>query len=399
MTKPDIFTNEEKKRHGDNMRNSLGEVLDYCKKCNYILDYDPNIKVGRPDYKDQKQFLIPYLVKVSETESWALYTTTSYRSDRVKGQQWDAFNVKAIIPEAKHAFLVFPDNAEERDKVGFKGLSKRIRDAVEYSAIDDILTFDELTALLEVYHLRGDNVGTIKDVQGRSFEAKVAAALSSSGNLKHWKKTDKLATTSHYDIFECVVNGLKLDSSKVSLIQATNDQKIIGLLATGGKPKTDVLVKVVYNDKTENYLSISCKRSSMSSVSVHEYSADAFSAVLDPDNQSLNNLLNMFQKNPSLSGMGPKNCEALKKELSPYIDRLAMWVLGGYGGQITKSWQVASHILLYSNESNDISCYSILEYYKHLLNSGIKGHFGTVFSWTYPSKKRGKAIQLKCKIL
>lgn len=63
----------------------------------------------------------------------------------------------------------------------------------------------------------------------------------------------------------------------------------------------------------------------------------------------------------------------------------------------TKHW--ATHILTYDNNDETTSFHTIDEYIQLLNTNNVKGHFGTLFSWTYPSKKRGKSIQLKCQII
>lgn len=59
--------------------------------------------------------------------------------------------------------------------------------------------------------------------------------------------------------------------------------------------------------KTENGIethTFSCKRSSSSWVSVHEYTADAFADVLNPADNRLRELLYTFQQAGGARGMG-----------------------------------------------------------------------------------------------
>lgn len=74
-------------------------------------------------------------------------------------------------------------------------------------------------------------------------------------------------------------------------------------------------------------------------------------------------------------------------------------MLGGIGGAGDPTSQWASHILTYNNNNSIITCEDIESYIEKLKNNNIQGHFGTLFSWTYPSKNHGKKIQLKCKII
>ena len=88
----------------------------------------------------------------------------------------------------------------------------------------------------------------------------------------------------------------------------------------------------------------------------------------------------------------------MTEELAPYIDKLSLWVLGGQGGDGNPETQCADYILTYDNNDSSASIHRIQQYCEKIASS-TSGSFGTPFSWTYPSKRRGESIQLKCKIL
>ena len=90
------FTNADKSKHGTSAQNSLEDILDFCVKCEYLSGYQKNYRIGKPGYDNDKQFYVPFLVEFNDGEKWALFSTTSMRTDRIKGQQWDAFNLKQI---------------------------------------------------------------------------------------------------------------------------------------------------------------------------------------------------------------------------------------------------------------------------------------------------------------
>jgi len=121
--------------------------------------------------------------------------------------------------------------------------------------------------------------------------------------------------------------------------------------------------------------------------------------VLDYNNSELRYLLNEFQKHPTLTAFGEYNVKMLGNALSPYLERLSLWVLGGRYGIGDPATQWADYILTCDENTLTLSLYRIEEYYQKLLLSNHGGHFGTIFKWTYPSKKRGKSIQLKCRVL
>lgn len=62
--------------------------------------------------------------------------------------------------------------------------------------------------------------------------------------------------------------------------------------------------------------------SNAKSVSVHQYTADAFADVLDPKNKILRVLLQKFQENGNLRDFGAENAELLKTELKPYYGKI-----------------------------------------------------------------------------
>ena len=389
---------DQKAKHGSNAKKSLEKLLQYCKKQNYILDYQGEYRIGKKGFSNSEQFYAAFIVRFAD-EEWILYSTTTMRSDRVKGQQWDSLQLKEINSSIKKSYLVYPDEVKKKDKEDFIRQNEKYLSGYEYSVIDGIINQEEFYNMVESKATGHLNVGQVKDIQGRNFEDRVAEILSSKENIKKWKSSDQSLVGLHFHIFDTIASELQLKSGEVQEIIATANKKEIGVLPTGGSPKTDVIVLANLNNGEQNEYSISCKRTSKKGVSVHEYAAEKFSRVLDGENDELRKLLVKFQETPTLSGFGEENGERLTKELSTYNKKLALWVLGGIGGDGDPGTQWASHLLAYDNNNNNISIHSIERYYELLKSKNIKGNFGTFFSWTYPSKRRGKSIQLKCKMI
>lgn len=384
-------TNREKSLRGNNAHNALESLFENCKKHTYIREFIKDYRVGREDYS-KSQFYAPFLLIFENNEKWAIFSTTSMRSDRIKGPQWDSYNLKQIDTSITKCFLVYPDSVK---KDAFIKQGHKYTNKVEFSAIDNILSQNELDSLIEENALKGRTSGQIKALQGVAFENKIANILSNKENLKKWKTDTDLFVGLHYNIFEYIVTFFKLDAKLVEKIQATSK---IEKLPSGGQPKTDILVTVHYNDSSSNF-TISCKRSSSKVVSVHQYSANSFSDVLNPKDKELMTLLKIFQSYGNLTDFGEKNKTDLTTYIKPYRKELAYWVFGGIGGEGNPEKQWANYLLTLNNESNEISLYSIKDYYNKLIDIGITGHFGTVFSWTFASGQKGKSIQLKTKLL
>lgn len=394
-----LFSNGEKSKHGNNAKMCIQELLESCKEKKYIKDIIKEYHAGKQGFSNERQFYAPYLIEFPDNDSWIIFSTTSMRTDRVKGQQWDACNLKEINPNISKSFLVYPDSVNTVEAVNFEKQNKKYQKHEEYSTIDAIISQDRLYNLIEDKALAALSSGRIKDIQGRNFEDRIAGCLSNKDNFDKWKGNGRTLTGLYYPFFEIMLNSLKLPAADIKSISATTDKNIIGKLPSGGNPKTDILVEIHLLSGEKKTLTISCKRSGSKKVSVHEYSADSFVEVLDPSNEKLSCLLHEFQKNPSLSSFGEDNGVALTKELSLYKDTLAKWALAGIGGYGKPEVQWASHILTYDNNANTIAFHSVDNYIKLLKAAGVRGNFGTLFSWTYPSKKRGSSIQLKCTII
>ena len=102
-------------------------------------------------------------------------------------------------------------------------------------------------------------------------------------------------------------------------------------------------------------------------------------------------VFNLFSA-PCLASIG-----AMKNELKPYLEKLIRWVIGGYGGKVQNQLQIADYILI--SDEKDIYIHTLEEYTSMLLKKENESHFGTPFQWTFASGRKGKDIQLKCKII
>ena len=192
-----------------------------------------------------------------------------------------------------------------------------------------------------------------------------------------------------------VLKILGLKKEEVIALKATSD---IPKLPSGGQPKTDVLLYAETEQGIRNY-TFSCKRSNSSWVSVHEYTADAFARVLNPDDIHLKELLYEFQQAGGSKAMGVQQSEKFEECIKKYSDVLSRWVIGGAGGEGDRDTQWAEYIITFNENQNTYSIHTVEGYIEECKRQDVKGQFGTLFKWTYPSKGKGKRIQLKGKIL
>ena len=429
--------NANKAANGQSAITALEALLEFLQAQQCFSEYIKDYRAGHMLYNNQEQFYAAYLIVFQDNTKWAIYSTTSFRSDRFKEQLWDADNLKSLDMSITRAFLVYPDDVSLKEMEAFKKQNEKCINHIGYYSIDAVVPRPYLANLIKEKHrlittmpatgwadtmdthnedypelsdepvlnvpLRegidtsAQNAGNILDARGKAFEALMTAVLSNERNFLRWK-TEGRAPSNYYNIYTRAVNCMALDPKQVKKITASCSAADIGRLPSGGMPKTDILVQVELTDGTLIYKTISCKISTQSSVSVHQYPAAAFAKALDPDNAELLELLTIFQNAGSISNMPLGTSAKLTNVLAPYRKQLALWVLGGHYGPGNPETQWANYILTCNDKTLDVHIYPIEKYVDRLLQSD-SGSFGTGFSWTYASKQRGKSIQLKCKIL
>lgn len=386
-------SNSDKQKRGNSLKRVLKYMMELCKELGYITDYETNYKLGMPGYTDQNQFKASYKITFDDNSEWIVYTTTSLR-ERIKEQYWDSLNLKKLNAQITEAYLVYPDSLDDSDKREFVAKNNKIQNNGEFSTLEAVISQDSFFNRIEEYATRMLTPNQQRDKKGNNFEKRVAAILKNPCNLEKWKNQDNMLEGLHYKMFEDIMNMFGINRSSVERIDSTSDKKIIGLLPSGGPVKTDVLTTVTHKDGTVEYYTISCKRSSASSVSIHQYSANAFADVLDSTNSELRRVLNEFQKCGNKRDMDKADADLLQKEIQPHILDLCKWALGGVGGEGNPDTQWAKYILVYDNTNERITMHTIDDYSQKLANDSTRA-FNTPFSWSYQGT-RGTNIQLSC---
>jgi type II site-specific deoxyribonuclease len=195
------LNNGEKSKHGINLQNSLEDTLVQLKYKNYIKDYKKVYKIGQQGYANTTQFYAPFHISFLNNEEWILFTTTSLRTNRVKGQQWDTYNIKNINKNIVKALLIYPDGISEKEEKEFQKQQSKYKNKKEVSYIDDIMSHEQFYSLIESIALSTLTVGKQKDIQGKNFEMRVADILSDENNLIRWNKGSGVIDGRHYPIF------------------------------------------------------------------------------------------------------------------------------------------------------------------------------------------------------
>ncbi len=407
-------SNKEKSIHGQVNHDELESILSDCLQNGFISDYQKKFRIGNPEVSNSEQFYAPFMIQFSNRNRWIIFATTSMRTDRIKGQQWDAFNIKELDTSIIKAFLTYPSDAD--DVLNFQRQNDKYINNEEISALDGVISFDELISLIkqEFYNdiqeeiTIDDNLsetaldefltrGKIWDKEGKSFEKQIANILSSKEFLNTYKNGKTIKNNNDFSFFTKLIQSFNLNIKNISYIKAYSDKETIGYLPSGGSPKTDVIAEIFYNNNKTQKITISCKRSKHNSVSVHQYSADVFAKVLDKNNNTLRKLLNDFQYYGNAKDLPDDVARNLEKELKPYIKKLILWAIGGIGAEGNPDTQWAQYIVSYNTTDSIFSVHSIEEYCNLIIKR--KGAFGTPFNWTYASKHRGKSIQLKAPLV
>lgn len=384
--------NKKKAQRGNNAKKALHKVVDELEKFGAIESRVLTPKYGY-DNLSKDQFQAVEEVTLTTGEKYVLYSTSTVRNDRIKGLQWDVFNIKKIDENIEYAYVVIPD-----DYAFDQGTSVRdnIREGSVVSPIDDILTVDEFYDKVASFYGESLSKGIQTDLAGRKLEELFADVLSNEDNLRRYNQ-DQVALGYWFNWFEQIMNSISILPHAAEKIRATAS---VPKLLKGGSPKTDVIAEIRLVTGENRTVTFSLKNTSRRSVSVHEYTADAFADVLDVENLELRKALNAFQSAGSKREMAEGEAQKLEVELAKYKEKLNRWVFGGYGVEGVEECQCAQYLVAHDKNSNSIAIHQIDDYIEILEEQNIKSSgFGTIFSWTYPSKKRGMSIQLKAKII
>lgn len=385
--------NTNKNLHGAKGIESLDGMVDSLRAMDYIVEAKKNYSIADPNHQI-KQFKFQYLIEFQDREQWILHHTTSIR-DRINCQQWHSEHIKRLNEYVKKAYVVVPDEMNEREARKAKTYNDRIIEKKIYSSLDGVLSFDAMYSLIEKKAVDLLSSGQAHAKLGLNFEKKLVDALNNHQNLDKWKNDSEIAVGYLYSLYLAILKKLNLKKDEVIALKATSQ---IPKLPSGGTPKTDVHLSVWTNNDNKNF-TFSCKRSDSSWVSVHEYTADTFSKVLNPNDEELRKLLVEFQNAGGAKALGEEKGDRLSAIMKQYSDKLSEWVLGGIGGEGNEKIQWAKYIITLDETNNTYSIYTVKEYINQCKEQGVKGQFGTLFKWTYPSGGKGKRIQLKGKML
>lgn len=392
-------SNKSKAQRGYDNQSVLEGIFEELKAGGYIKSFISPYRFGYADYKDD-QFYAPFFLTFDNGEKWIVYTTTSFRSDRVKEYLWDIINLKNLNSDITKAYLVYPENLSKEDEKPFRELGRKVASHEIFSNLDGVYSTPAFIAKCKAQKNSDYGDGYMHSMRGTVYEHKLSNALKNKANLRELKRHDESNITGDEYLLEQVLKVMEQDPFDVEKIESSADRQDIGLLPSHGQPKTDVIADLVLETGERKTVTISCKRTDSDWVSIAQYSADKIADAVDRTNFKLRELLNKFQEEGTIGSMTADEQRELAEELKPIMKRFCMWAFGGIGGEGNPKTQWANWIAVFKDDEDldDFDFYSIEDYVAKQIKE-VKGNFGTPFHWTYASGAKGKSIQLKAKVI
>lgn len=123
------------------------EMLGLCVS-GRLFSIEKNYGIRHPGFSNPEQYYAPFLLTFPQGEAWAIFTTTACRTDRIKGQQWDADHLQQLNTAIKRVYLVYPDDAKENEKKAFAKQQEKYDNLWEFSRIHRIISEGDFLKLL-----------------------------------------------------------------------------------------------------------------------------------------------------------------------------------------------------------------------------------------------------------
>jgi hypothetical protein len=417
MKKKKLIISEDNKNKalaGAKLHNFIKEQLSQLVSEGVIKEFKRDVNISHAEYSYKEQFLANFLIETLDDKIVIVRSTTSFRNDRAKIGFYDfngilkhsSFSKKVIAS----VYLV-PDT--ELNNRGFINIRKKIKDKEYYCPATHLMILSEflsflqglkyevLNSLEELSNKSKKEKGSFYGKRGNDYVLELVKKFSIHNNLNKYKNKNLDSTDEYKIILEKLLYDNKVLISDVVKVSATNS---IPLLMNGGNPKTDILIKIDLANDLNLDITISVKNTNSTRVSCHDYKAKDYIRVLKSKDTRLDYYFNLFQSFPSLKafkenlskGYSSEEFEELLLNKSEIFNK---WVLKGeydIENLTTPELQISKYLLI--NKNGNLAFHLYDDYIK-LISLNSKKIFGVPFSWTYPSKQRGKRIQLKMPVI
>lgn len=434
-------SNAQKSEAGRENKSYVLELCDALQKRNLITSYKENFKVAHKNHKI-KQYKCDVLIKDLNDDPILIYTSTSVRTDRLKKTYWEAQGVieNEFNGSENVAAVIFVVNDEAAETNDFK-YQKGLKDNNEiYSPITHFFSESEFNSFFESWsnqqeekqsqnvfinsiseklinainiNSAHDSIGNTKESgsrrgkRGNLVEEKLLECLNDRVVLDFYLK-EKVAKEGNL-VSDLIYKILSVKNIDVSFVDSFSARKRIKL-DVHGLAKPDLQVNVNLKDGSTHIVNISVKVSDQSVVACHDYPANAFIETLLENDRSKNPILAQGLEDFQLSGSwkdyentaGTENYEAFYKELFFNIASIYDWAVAGKYKGVQKELIVDLILYIKPNDNDEnitYRLYTVDEYKRILFREKGGEKRGKPFSWTYPSKQRGKRIQLKLPLI
>lgn len=422
-------TNSDRSITGSNVKKAIQDIVENThQRFHDGIKYIFNAKMGA-EGKNPTQFFIDAILTFDDS-IWLIKATNSYRSDRIKGDEFNVEHIKSILlkkdrEKPLYAFFVLPDSLPDKDKKSVENLRVAIVTQTNVTYFDDVLLMSEFKTKLEMKCSGLVNQGTRSNILGDIGEASIVEAFTNKDNLDKWNNIvgNNSLVSSNYRLFYEILTqyGItpttkikEIKSIKTGIKEFKNtefyDKDLNRVSNGGGKPKTDVSITLDTDLNEEHNLKISVKRPNGGkgkSITIHEGSIEKLlndlsnsmpprSKFKKPSEFILltDSLLN-FQKSGNLKDMDITKRLYLEQNLPEINNWLIEYFIFGINNSQFKNPIQIANLLVSINPQTGLPTVQRLDMIINHLNTFKKKSFNTPFSWTYPSRKRGTKIQIK----
>lgn len=425
--------NKEKAESGNNNKEELNKVLKEVEDNFNNVEICKGKSYGFPG-KNAKQFKVNAEIIFKDNdqkdkETWIIKSSSSYRSDRVKGNEFDVEHIKSLKKESNlKAFFVIPDNQSAKDLKQFNKYKNDVRNGKIITYFDYILKLSEFQNALRKRSSQYLTQGVRSNILGNGEELAISDAFNNPNNVILWNQHgNNVVKSRNYFIVKAFMEKFFPNSKIKSMNAYNNSKKDIHYMEqlnivknpqnnkNMGKPKTDVLIDLTLLDGSKHKIKMSIKHPATSKkhrISVHEGSVERLLDDLEksiPENSSFYNnskkfsqlkkaLLN-FQRAGAVSKMEEKYRSFLNKNFYELNSWLIDYCLFGINNHMFNDNQIVNVLEITNPSNGQLNFLSAEEEKKRLLEyckerKASPASFGTPFTWTYPSKKRTKKIQV-----
>ena len=271
-----------------------------------------------------------------------------------------------------------------------------------------------LESLYKKYDIANLKFGTIHDKLGDLYEEYCVLILENKELLQSFKNENSCDSI-EYEIFKKIlhVNLLTTDVAQgISAIEATTK---IPHRTTHGQSKTDVIMRVYFDNGDIKEFPISCKQTTVPQMAFAEFDVDSICREVKITDERLKELMLKHQIDKSAKNFTAEEKKELRERLQPIAKNFVRWVVTGSPEQnpdgIVFPKSIVKFKLKKPADKNNIIVsngdFELLSVVTHTVEEYVDsimltpqgniraGGFGTGLSWTYATGSGGFKIQFK----